>query len=119
MPQVSFPENYDLRVAMDAAFGATGITPAVAVEGAEMDAALRFAERGIGVAVVPAMVAVNRTALRATPFAAPVADELTRTISIARRSDMAPTHAAAALHGLIREVADRLASLDHGLVSRV
>ena len=42
-----------------------------------MDAALRFAERGIGVAVVPAMVAVNRPALRATPFAAPVADELT------------------------------------------
>ncbi len=119
VPQVSFPENYDLRVAMDAAFGAAGITPAVAVEGAEMDAALRFAERGIGVAVVPAMVAVNRPALRATPFAAPVADELTRTISIARRSDMAPTHAAAALQGLIREVADRLASLDHGLVSRV
>ena len=119
VPQVSFPENYDLRVAMDAAFGATGITPAVAVEGAEMDAALRFAERGIGVAVVPAMVAVNRTALRATPFATPVADELTRTISIARRSDMAPTHAAAALQGLIREIADRLASLDHGLVSRV
>ena len=116
---MSFPENYDLRVAMDAAFGATGITPAVAVEGAEMDAALRFAERGIGVAVVPAMVAVNRTALRATPFATPVADELTRTISIARRSDMAPTHAAAALQGLIREIADRLASLDHGLVSRV
>ncbi len=119
VPQVSFPENYDLRVAMDAAFGAVGITPAVAVEGAEMDAALRFAERGIGVAVVPAMVAVNRPALRATPFAAPAADELTRTISIARRSDMAPTHAAAALQGLIREVADRLASLDHGLVSRV
>ena len=119
VPQVSFPENYDLRVAMDAAFGAAGITPAVAVEGAEMDAALRFAERGIGVAVVPAMVAVNRPALRATPFAAPVADELTRTISIARRSDMAPTHAAAALQRLIREVADRLASLDHGLVSRV
>ena len=35
VPQVSFPENYDLRVAMDAAFGAAGITPAVAVEGAE------------------------------------------------------------------------------------
>ena len=119
VPQVSFPENYDLRVAMDAAFGAAGITPAVAVEGAEMDAALRFAERGIGVAVVPAMVAVNRPALRATPFEAPVADALTRTISIARRSDMAPTHAAAALQGLVREVADRLASLDHGLVSRV
>lgn len=116
VPQVSFPESYDLRVAMDAAFGAEGIVPTIAVEGAEMDAALRFAERGIGVAVVPAMVAVNRPALRATPFAAA---ELTRTVSIARRSDMAPTHAAAAMQGLIREVADRLATLDHGLVSRV
>lgn len=119
VPQVLFPENYDLRVAMDAAFGAAGIDPAVAVEGAEMDAALRFAERGIGVAVVPAMVAVNRPGLRARPIAVPAAEELTRTISIARRSDMAPTHAAAAMQGLIREVADRLASLDHGLVSRV
>lgn len=119
VPQVSFPENYDLRVAMDAAFEAAGISPTVAVEGAEMDAALRFAERGIGVAVVPAMVAVNRPALRATPFATPVANELTRTISIARRTDMAPTHAAAAMQALIREIADRLASLDHGLVSRV
>ena len=119
VPQVSFPENYDLRVAMDAAFGAAGITPAIAVEGAEMDAALRFAERGIGVAVVPAMVAVNRGSLRATPFAGPEADELIRTVSIARRADMAPTHAAAAVQGLIREVADRLAALEHGLVSRI
>jgi len=120
VPQVSFPENYDLRVAMDAAFGAAGITPAVAVEGAEMDTALRFAERGIGVAVVPAMVAVNRTSLRATPLASPVGEAtLKRTISIARRSDMAPTHAAAAMQSLIREVADRFAVLDHGLVSRV
>lgn len=106
VPQVLFPENYDLRVAVDAAFGAKGLAPAVAVEGAEMDAALRFAERGIGVAVVPAMVAVDRPQLRASPLADP---GLTRTISVARRSDMAPTHASAAMQALIREVADRLA----------
>lgn len=116
VPQVWFDENYDLRVAMDAAFGAEGLTPTVAVEGVEMDAALRFAERGIGVAVVPAMVAVDRPALRATPLASPA---LTRTISIARRSDMAPTHAGAAMQALIRETADRLAGLEHGLVARV
>mgnify|MGYP006341158849 FL=1 len=105
VPHVSFPENYDLRVAMDAAFHAQGLTPVVAVEGAEMDAALRFAERGIGVAVVPAMVAVDRPLLRATPLA----DEaLTRTVSVARRSDMAPTPSSAALQALIREIADRL-----------
>ena len=120
VPQVVFPENYDLRVAMDAAFGAAGLTPAVAVQGAEMDAALSFAERGIGVAVVPAMVAVGRPMLRATPLMSPVGGvELTRTISIARRSDMVPTHAAAAMQSLVREIADRLAALEHGLVTRV
>ncbi|MBL3686322.1 LysR family transcriptional regulator [Leucobacter zeae] len=103
--QVRFPENYDLRVAVDAAFAAEGLTPTFAVEGAEMDAALRFAERGIGAAVVPAMIAVDRPLLRAAPLAVP---SLTRTISLARRSDMAPTHAAAAMQAVVREVADRL-----------
>lgn len=116
VPQIVFPENYDLRVTMDAAFSAHGIEPTVAVTGAEMDAALRFTERGIGVAVVPAMVAVNRPNLSVTPFAS---TELTRTISIARRSDMAPTHAAAALEVLIREIADRLAAEHSGLVDRI
>lgn len=105
VPQVLFPENYDLRVAVDAAFAAEGLTPAVAVEGAEMDAALSFAERGIGVAVVPAMVAVDRPQLRAAPLAG---GSMIRTISVARRSDMAPTHASAALQALVRETADRL-----------
>lgn len=119
VPQIAFPVNYDLRVAMDAAYGAAGLTPVVAVEGVEMDAALRFAERGIGVAVVPAMVAVDRPALRATPLAG---NALTRTVSLARRSDMAPTHASAALQALVREIADRLTSADSAtgaLLSRV
>lgn len=119
VPQVLFPENYDLRVAVDAAFGAADLAPVVAVEGAEMDAALRFAERGIGVAVVPAMIAALRPALRAAPLADP---SLARTVSVARRSDMAPTHASVALQELIREVADRLASPGSetaALVSRV
>ena len=108
VPQIAFPENYDLRVAMDAAFAAEGIVPLIAVEGAEMDAALRFAERGIGVAVVPAMIAALHPALRAAPLTDPA---LTRTVSIARRSDMAPSHASAALHALTRDVASRLAAL--------
>lgn len=107
VPQIVFSENYDLRVAMDAAFRAHELTPSVAVEGAEMDAALRFAERGIGVAVVPAMVAAQHPALRAAALADPT---LTRTVSIARRSDMAPAHASAALQDLVRGVADRLAA---------
>lgn len=119
VPQVSFPKNYDLRVAMDAAFNAAGLVPLVAVEGAEMDAALRFAERGIGVAVVPAMVAVDRPLLRATPLADPA---LTRTVSVARRSDMVPTPASVALNTLIGETADQLAApgaATAGLVTRV
>lgn len=116
VPQIAFPENYDLRVAMDAAFGAEGLSPLVAVSGAEMDAALRFAERGIGVAVVPAMVAVDRPTLRSAPLAGA---DFSRTISIARRSDMAPSHAGAALQALIREIADRLAAAEPGLVVRV
>lgn len=116
VPQIAFPENYDLRVAMDAAFAAEGLDPIVAVSGAEMDAALRFAERGLGVAVVPAMVAVDRPTLRSAPLAGA---DLTRTISIARRSDMAPSHAGAALQALIREIADRLAATESELVTRV
>ena len=109
VPQIVFPENYDLRVAVDAAFATAGLTPTVAVQGAEMDAALSFVERGIGVAVVPAMVAVDRPLLRTAPLAN---DTLARTVSIARRSDMAPTRAGAALRDLIREVADRRAETD-------
>ncbi|ROR97671.1 DNA-binding transcriptional LysR family regulator [Salana multivorans] len=116
VPQVAFPESYDLRVAMDAAFRAEGLAPLVAVEGAEMDAALRFAERGIGVAVVPAMVAALHPRLRAAPLADPA---LRRTVSIARRCDMVPAPANAALQELIHGVADRLAEPDDGGASVV
>ncbi|WP_053386525.1 LysR family transcriptional regulator [Leucobacter japonicus] len=105
VPQVVFPENYDLRVTVDAAFRAHGLTPLVAVEGAEMDAALSFAERGIGVAVVPAMVAADHPTLRTAPLADAA---LARTVSLARRADMAPTRAGAALQAVVREIADRV-----------
>lgn len=101
VPQIGLPQNYDLRRAVDAAFRARGLTPRIAVEGAEMDTALRFAERGLGVAVVPAMVAALHPALRAAPLADPA---LGRTVNLARRSDMAPTPASAALQTLIRAV---------------
>lgn len=104
VPQVMFPENYDLRTVLDAAYRAAGVTPVVAVSGAEMDAAIRFVERGLGVAVVPAMVTIGRPKLRVAPLADPT---LSRTVSIARRTDMAPTHAGAAMRSLFREVADK------------
>ena len=79
-----------------------------------MDTVLRFVERGVGVAVVPAMVALDRPALRAVPLAAP---RLTRTVSLAHRADMAPTRAAAALRDTIITTADALAG-SGGFVSR-
>lgn len=119
LPQIAFPDSYDLRSAVDAALASEELTSVVAVEGAEMDAALRFVERGLGVAVVPAMIAIDRPQLRVTPLAE---RSLTRTGSIARRTDMATSHAGTALRALIREVADRFTSpgsATASLVSRV
>ena len=53
LPQIVFSSTYDLRSTTDAAFHAAGLTPDVVLEGAEMDAVLRFVERGLGVAIVP------------------------------------------------------------------
>ncbi len=90
LPQITFSSSYDLRGATDAAFRATGLTPEVVLEGAQMDAVLRFVERGLGVAIVPAMVLIDRPGLRSVRLAEP---RLTRTISVARPADVAPTAA--------------------------
>jgi DNA-binding transcriptional LysR family regulator len=103
LPVIAFPRSYLLRVATDTAFAVAGLTPGVVVEGPEMDTVLRLVERGVGVAVVPAMVALGRPGLRATPLGAPT---LTRTVSLAHRADMAPTRAAAALRDTIIATAD-------------
>ncbi len=120
LPLVAFHESYDLRVTTDAAFRAAGLEPPVAVEGAEMDAVLRFVERGLGVAVVPAMVLLDRPSLRsvrlaespAAALAGPLSAEpqLLRTISLAHRSDVNPTPAAHAMQAMIISVADELTS---------
>lgn len=116
MPQVAFSRSYDLRVATDAAFAAAGLTPAVAVEGAEMDAVLRFVERGVGVAVVPAMVVIDRPGLRSTRLVRP---QLSRTVNLARRTDVGPSAAAAAMQQMIFEAVDRLAAPGTQLAERV
>jgi DNA-binding transcriptional LysR family regulator len=107
IPQVAFNRSYDLRVATDAAFSASGLTPTIAVEGAEMDAVLRFVERGLGVAVVPAMVVIDRPALHSTRLVSP---QLTRTVNLARRTDVGPSAAAAAMQRIVFETVDRLAA---------
>ncbi|TDD66805.1 LysR family transcriptional regulator [Jiangella aurantiaca] len=107
LPQIVFHESYDLRVTTEAAFRAAGLTPSVVLEGAEMDAVLRFVERGLGVAVVPAMVLLDRPGLRSVRLTKP---RLTRTVSLAHRSDVTPTRAAEAMQHVIVATADALAA---------
>ncbi|WP_139417994.1 LysR family transcriptional regulator [Agromyces laixinhei] len=95
LPQIVFSSSYDLRRATDAAFAAADLTPEAVLEGAEMDAVLRFVERGLGVAIVPAMVLIDRPGLRSVRLAAtaPGRRPLERTISVARPADVAPAAA--------------------------
>lgn len=116
MPQIVFPSSYDLRATLDEAFRAAGLTPTVVLEGAEMDAVLRFVELKMGVALVPAMVLKDRPGLSSVRLVQP---RLTRTISLARRQDVSPTRAAAALQRVLLSTADALADGGDGLVSRV
>jgi len=64
-------------------------------------------ERGLGVAVVPAMVLLDRPGLRTCRLVEP---SLTRTISLAHRRDVNPTRAAAAMQQMIIRTAANLAS---------
>ena len=107
LPQVVFSSTYDLRATTDAAFAAAGLSPYTVIEGAEMDAVLRFVERGIGVAIVPAMVLIERSGLRSVRLSDPT---LTRTISIARVADISPTAAVEVMQQTIVRTAAALAA---------
>lgn len=107
LPFIAFDESYDLRAVSDAAFHAAAVTPNHVVEGAEMDAVLRFVERGLGVTIVPAMVLLDRPSLRAVRLTRP---RLARTVSLAHRSDVNPTRAAAAMRRVIVSTAADLAA---------
>jgi DNA-binding transcriptional LysR family regulator len=109
LPLVYFADTYDLRATTDAAFRSAGLAPAPVIEGAEMDAVLRFVERGLGVAVVPAMVLLDRPELRSVRLINP---RLARTIGIAHRSDVNPTRAAAAMRRVIVRTAGELVQRD-------
>lgn len=115
-PQVVFHHGYDLREATSAAFDAAGLDPSVVVEGAEMDAVLRFVERGLGLAIVPAMVLVDRPRLRSIRLTDP---HLSRTVSLASRADVRATAAASAMETTILDTAGRLAAEGTGLAPYV
>lgn len=96
---VMFRHGYDLRELTLAACRAEGFEPEFAVEGGEMDAVLGFVQAGLGVAVVPRMVAERAgRGLRMSPLARPT---LHRTIALAHRSDVAPPRAARELQRML------------------
>lgn len=116
LPLIAFSSTYDLRATTDAAFAAASVTPTVAIEGAEMDAVLRFVERGLGVAIVPATVLLERPTLRSTRISDPV---LSRTISIAHVDGVRLGPAATALRGALFSSAARLAAAPDNPLVRV
>ena len=112
-PLVMFRHGYDLRESTMAACRAEGFEPDLAVEGGEMDAVLAMVEAGLGIAVLPSMVADQRP-LRVTPFAAP---GLRRTIGLAHRKDVEPPRAARELRRVLLAYlaeAARSGRLPHG-----
>lgn len=82
-------QGYDLRETTLRICEEAGVTPRFAVEGGELDAVLRLVEAGTGVAVVPDLVFAGRPRLRRTVLTPP----LFRTVALARRADLTPTHA--------------------------
>lgn len=108
LPQIVFSESYDLRAATMDAYRQLELEPNVVLDGAEMDAVLRFVERGLGVAVVPATVLLDRPNLSSCRLVEP---SLTRTISLAHRQDVTLSKATTAMQNLIldtvTEVADQ------------
>lgn len=97
-PMVMFRTGYDLRDVTLEACRQAGFAPRFAVEGGEMDAVLAFVEAGLGVALVPSMVLINRPLLRATPLAPP---GMRRTIALAHRRRSVLPHAAEALRATL------------------
>ncbi|MEU7639358.1 LysR family transcriptional regulator [Streptomyces sp. NPDC039016] len=98
-PLAMFRRGYDLREFTTAACRAAGFEPTFTVEGGEMDAVLGFVRAGLGIAVVPSMVA-ERSGLRVTPFATP---GMHRVVSVAHRGDVSPPRAARELDRILRE----------------
>ncbi|MEU4203134.1 LysR substrate-binding domain-containing protein [Streptomyces sp. NPDC045470] len=96
-PLAMFRRGYDLREFTTAACRAAGFEPVFTVEGGEMDAVLGFVRAGLGVAVVPSMVA-ERSGLHVTRFATP---GMHRVISVAHRGDVSPPRAARELRRIL------------------
>jgi DNA-binding transcriptional LysR family regulator len=62
-PLIALPVGAGIRAQLDNACAAAGLTPRIAVEASTPIALAEFAERGLGVAIVPQSVARSRAAL--------------------------------------------------------
>ena len=98
--------GYDVREVMLAACAEAGVAPRFAVEGGEMDAVLRLVEAGTGVAVVPDIVFAGRPGLRRTSLT----PALYRTVALARRVDVVPSHAVQAFSTTLLECLGELSA---------
>ncbi|MDG4758901.1 LysR family transcriptional regulator [Micromonospora sp. WMMD710] len=107
-PMVMFREGYDLRDATIQACREAGFEPTFAVDGGEMDAVLSFVEAGLGIALVPGIVLARRPGVRITPLAPP---GVRRTIAVARRRDVVPTHAGRELRRILLDYVQ--AAIEH------
>ncbi len=116
LPQIVFSESYDLRATTMNAYHQQDLMPNVVLEGAEMDAVLRFVERGLGVAVVPATVLLDRPNLASCRLTEP---SLTRTISLAHRRDVTLSKAATAMQKLILSTVQTVAGQSSAIRSLV
>jgi DNA-binding transcriptional LysR family regulator len=98
---VMFREGYDLRAVTLEACRKAGFDPTLTVEGGEMDAVLQMVRVGLGVAIVPTMVATSATGIHAIMLRRP---RLTRTVGLAHRRDVELSPAARELARTIIEL---------------
>lgn len=102
VPFVMFQDGYDLREVTLSACRKAGFDPEIVIEGGEMDSVLRFVSAGLGVALVPEMVAREPSAgFVAVPLVEP---KLTRKLAIARRRDRYMSSAARQFVATVLEV---------------
>lgn len=94
VPMIMFSEGYDLRHSTLEAFHAAGLSVRASMDGAEMGSVRAFVRAGLGVALIPSIVADDDASLRALPLTSP---QLERKIRLVHPRAHSLSRAAAAL----------------------
>ena len=98
VPLIMFREGYNLRSATLGAFERAGFSPRVALDGAEISSVTALVRAGIGVAIVPGIVAGHDPYVTVLSLAAP---RLERAIGLVRPTLRPPSRSALALESEI------------------